>query len=171
VRAPVCSDHKVVAVFGGFGGSGCNKPCFLCTWDRNDPCGNTIQRRAAETLKKSERAEKYLKPIHDSAAAVKVAQNKLAEAKKQKRPRAEVIAAAKCEEHTARKKTGCRSLRCWQDADRRSAPRAGSSSQSCIIAATAIKLFTLGAFEAHRPSMAFEIAHHHEWHGIHFVRG
>jgi hypothetical protein len=99
----LCSDHKLVALFGGFGGSGCNKPCFLCNWDRNDPYSNTMQRTAADTLKKSEWSQKYLKPIHDSAAAVKAAQRKLAVAKKQKRPKAEVVAAAKREEGAARK--------------------------------------------------------------------
>jgi hypothetical protein len=30
VRWHLCSDHKLVALVAGMGGSGCNKPCFLC---------------------------------------------------------------------------------------------------------------------------------------------
>jgi transcriptional regulatory protein LevR len=33
----LCSDHKLVALFGGFGGASCNKSCFLCDWDHTGP--------------------------------------------------------------------------------------------------------------------------------------
>jgi hypothetical protein len=38
----LCSDHQLAALFGGFGGAGCNKPCFLCDWDRTAPGEDAI---------------------------------------------------------------------------------------------------------------------------------
>jgi hypothetical protein len=37
VKWHLCSDHKLVTLFRGFGGSGCNKPCFKFNWDRTKP--------------------------------------------------------------------------------------------------------------------------------------
>jgi hypothetical protein len=66
----LCSDHKLVALFGGFEGSGSNKPCFVCNWDRTDPFHETERRMLGDILKKSEWAQKYLKPLSDAQAKV-----------------------------------------------------------------------------------------------------
>jgi hypothetical protein len=66
VRWHLCSDHKLVTLFVGFGGSGCNKPCFVCNWDRSDPFGVTQGRTEADPLIKSDWSEKFLHPIHSA---------------------------------------------------------------------------------------------------------
>lgn len=73
----LCSDHQLVALLGGFGGSGCNKPCFICNWDRTDPFGNVGIRTEADLFKKTQWAEKFLKPIHESQTELKLASKKV----------------------------------------------------------------------------------------------
>jgi hypothetical protein len=67
----LCSDHKLVALFGGFGGSGCNKPCFLCDWDRSDPLRQTSLRTVEGVLTTSAWADQFFRPIHLSQARVR----------------------------------------------------------------------------------------------------
>lgn len=114
VRWHLCSDHKLVAMFGGFGGSGCNKPCFLCNWDRTNPYSPTAARTEADILKKSAWAVQYMKPIQDASLKVKLAQGKLTEARKPgAKTKPDIMAklqtdlhAAKSERRTAFQKVG-----------------------------------------------------------------
>jgi hypothetical protein len=65
------SDHKLVALVAGMGGSGCNKPCFLCNWDRSTPFA-VAEERSEEALRQiSGWAETFLSPIVDAETQVK----------------------------------------------------------------------------------------------------
>jgi hypothetical protein len=71
VRWRLCSDHKLVALVAGMGGSGCNKPCFLCNWDRSTPCA-VAEERSEDALRQiSGWAETFLSPIVDAETQVK----------------------------------------------------------------------------------------------------
>jgi hypothetical protein len=73
----LCSDHQLVALLGGYGGSGCNKLCFICNWDRTDPFGNVGIRTEADLFEKTQWAEAFLKPIHASQTELKLASKKV----------------------------------------------------------------------------------------------
>jgi hypothetical protein len=72
----LCSDHKLVALFGGFGVSYWNKPCFICDWDRTNPFTDVTIRFEDDILKRTEWAEKFFKPIHEAQAELKAATKK-----------------------------------------------------------------------------------------------
>lgn len=78
----LCSDHKLVALFGGFGGASCNKPCFLCDWDRTAPCKDATLRSVEVIQQKSEWAQEFFRPIHKAQAKLKLAKQVVQLAKK-----------------------------------------------------------------------------------------
>jgi hypothetical protein len=62
----LCSDHKLMSLVAGMGGSGLNSCCFLCNWDRSEPFA-AVSARTEDTIKRSQAwAETYLRPLHDS---------------------------------------------------------------------------------------------------------
>jgi hypothetical protein len=66
----LCSDHKLVATFGGFGGSGVNNPCFICNWARDSPFAEVKKRGDLQILRSGEWADTFLKPLHQAEATV-----------------------------------------------------------------------------------------------------
>jgi hypothetical protein len=78
----LCSDHKLFALFGGFGGAGCNKPCFLCDWDRTAPGEDATLRSVEVIQQKSEWAQEFFRPIHEAQAKPKLAKQVVHVAKK-----------------------------------------------------------------------------------------
>jgi chromosome segregation ATPase len=78
----LCSDHKLVALFGGFGGAGCNKPCFLCDWDRTPPGEDDTPCSVEVIQQKSEWAQEFFRPIHEAQAKLKLAKQVVQVAKK-----------------------------------------------------------------------------------------
>jgi hypothetical protein len=78
----LCSNHKLVALFGGFDGASCNKPCFLCDWDRMAPCKDATLRSVEVIPQKSEWAQEFLRPIHKAQAKLKLAKRVVQLAKK-----------------------------------------------------------------------------------------
>jgi hypothetical protein len=70
VQWHLCSDHKLVALMSGFGGSGCNKPCFRCPWNRTSPFAEAEEHSAEALRAKSQWATKFLVPIMTTEAEV-----------------------------------------------------------------------------------------------------
>jgi hypothetical protein len=66
----LCSDHKLVSLVSGMGGSGLNSCCFLCYWDRSDPFAPVSERTAQEIQRSQAWAEEYLRPLNDSICEV-----------------------------------------------------------------------------------------------------
>jgi hypothetical protein len=109
----LCSDHKLVALLGGFGGSGCNRPCFICNWDRSDPHKACELRTEEDIALKAAWAQEFLKPIHDAQTKLKVASKKLNDAKKSRKGHGHAspadvhaVDAARAERDTAFKEVG-----------------------------------------------------------------
>ena len=84
VRWHLCSDNKLVAMFAGMGGSGVNKPCFLCKWDRMSPWALVNTRSSAEIMQKSEWAQLWLSPLHNATSELAAQRRKAAVARKKK---------------------------------------------------------------------------------------
>jgi hypothetical protein len=78
----LCSDHKLVALFWGFGGAGCKQPCFMCLWDRTKPRQGAKSRTVRDIQQKGEWAEAFFLPIHKAQGRLKSAKETLQLAKK-----------------------------------------------------------------------------------------